>query len=76
MTPAGAISSPADAWHRQRLRKSIKKQCYEEAYDLLFKVKVLRDRTGQADRFNTWLDGIRRTYKAKRTFIKMLNESK
>ncbi len=52
------------------------RQSYQRACSLVPKIQALRKAAGQSDGFATWLDGLRRKHKAKRSFIALLNEIK
>ncbi|WP_164928981.1 SWIM zinc finger family protein [Gloeobacter violaceus] len=48
---------------------------YAQAVRLLVKVHLLMDRLGRHEQFEDWLAHLRKTYKAKRNFIKLVNTS-
>lgn len=51
-------------------------RAYEEAVELLRKVKDLMGRAGQGSEFSAYLESVRTTHKPKRNFMKLLDRAK
>ncbi len=70
-------SDAADIYERlaEQAVQTTKRQGYREACGLVLKVQALRKTAGQSGRFASWLDSLRRKYKAKRSFIALLKET-
>lgn len=70
-------SDAADIYERlaEQAVQTTNRQGYREACGLVLKVQALRNTVGQLDRFGSWLDSLRRKYKAKRSFIALLKET-
>lgn len=74
---AARPADAADVYERlaeQAVQTTMQKG-YHEACGLVLRVQALRARTGQSDRFRSWVESLRAGYKRKRTFIAMLAET-
>ncbi|NQW09942.1 MAG: SWIM zinc finger family protein [Alphaproteobacteria bacterium] len=77
---ASEAARPADAadiYERlaEQAVQTTNRQGYRQACGLVLKVQALRKTAGRPDRFRSWLDSLRTTYKPKRTFIALLKET-